>query len=114
MAITPPTTQAAMTRWAVPRSASAKPDVVKTPAPIMLAMIRQTSEVNPSVFSPVAGAGEGMRRIIGGIYGATSARSTGNSPIFTQVREPCLPKTSTLASTNSRFCSICCRDCVPV
>ena len=33
------------------------------------------------------------------------------SPIFTQLREPCLPKIWTRASTNSLFCSICRRDC---
>ena len=34
--------------------------------------------------------------------------------LFTHVREPCLPKISTLASTNSLFCSICRRGSEPV
>ena len=44
-------------------------------------------------------------------YSVSSCRSILNSPSFTQLRDPCLPKISTLASTNSLFCSICSRDC---
>src|SRR5687768_12471714 len=45
----PPTTHAAITRFADPRSPSAKPEVVKIPAPTMLAMMRQTREKKPKV-----------------------------------------------------------------
>src|SRR5687767_14881552 len=45
----PPTTHAVMTRFADPGSPSAKPEVVKIPAPTMLAMIRQTREKKPNV-----------------------------------------------------------------
>ena len=44
-------------------------------------------------------------------YSVSSCRSIVYSPIFTQLREPCLPKIWTRASTNSLFCSICRRDC---
>src|SRR3990172_2221846 len=45
----PPTTHAARTGMGPPRSAMAKPEVVNTPAPIMLAMTSNTNVISPRV-----------------------------------------------------------------
>ena len=68
----------------------------------------------PGLYGPPSpfGVRRGERFAFG--YSESSLRSTVNSPILIHVREPCLPKTLTFASTNSRFCSICDRDCEPV
>ena len=99
-------------------------------------MMRQTSEKKPNAGAAVEDAG---RVVVVGFtapiigqrsrprrrdltaprrrfrrYSVINSRSIGNSPIFTHVREPCLPNSSTLASTNSLLRSICARGSVPV
>src|SRR5262245_4008087 len=47
-------------------------------------------------------------------YSVRSCRSIWYSPIFVQVRLPCLPRIVTFASMNSRFWSILTRESLPV
>ena len=75
-------------------------------APASNAVRRRSSDGEAAAGS----AREGARRT----YWVSSLRSIVYSPIFCQLREPCLPKISTRASTNWLLCSMSARDSVLV